>query len=102
MDDCSAQLERWARTAVELLADHPKVFLHEPCPRCGARHAYHDSGGEQVRSWALKVSETGCVCLACGAFWGPERFGLLARLLGCDGVLTTTSVCARRRGCARR
>lgn len=65
------------------------VSLHVPCPRCGEKFAYHRDGtGERVRVHALRVSETGCRCLECQAYWPPERFGLLARLLGCDGVLS--------------
>jgi hypothetical protein len=37
-----------------------------------------------VRVRALRVSETGCKCSACGAFWPPERFEWLARLRGCE------------------
>ncbi len=86
IDDYRAQLERWVLTAAELLAEHPRVFLHVACPRCGARTAYRtDSGGEQVRSWALRVSENGCKCSACGAFWPSDRFEWLAWLLGCEG-----------------
>ncbi|MGZ3303989.1 MAG: DUF7340 domain-containing protein [Isosphaeraceae bacterium] len=29
------------------------------------------------------MSETGCTCLGCGAFWEPSEFHWLARLLGC-------------------
>jgi hypothetical protein len=34
----------------------------------------------------LRVSESGCRCLACGASWGPDRFHWLARLLGCPAL----------------
>ena len=70
-------------------ADHPelRVFLREPCPRCGERWAVRrDSAGELVRVRVLKVSETGCKCQACGASWGPDRFEWLARLLGCPAL----------------
>jgi hypothetical protein len=33
---------------------------------------------------ALRVSETGCRCQACGASRGPELFDWLARLMGCQ------------------
>jgi hypothetical protein len=85
----TGRIERWVVVAAELLAETPRVFLETSCPRCEARHAYHrDSGGEVVRSRALKVSETGCVCQACGAFWPPDRFEWLARLLGCPALPT--------------
>ncbi|HEX9176001.1 MAG TPA: hypothetical protein VF874_07870 [Mycobacterium sp.] len=84
LDDYSGQLQRWTLTAAELLAESPRVFLHVPCPRCGERFAYRrDSAGELVRVRALRVSESGCKCSACGAFWPPDRFEWLARLLGC-------------------
>lgn len=71
-----ARLERWSFTAEELLGEHPSVALELACPRCEARFAYRRSNGwgDQVRVWALKLSADGCTCLACGAFWEPERF----------------------------
>lgn len=59
-----------------------------PCPRCEMSFAYRrDGAGDPVRVRALRVSETGCTCLACGAFFEPERFEWLARLIGCDPVI---------------
>jgi len=52
-------------------------------PSCGARFVYRQGAGESVRSWALRVSEDGCECSGCRAFWPPEEFHWLARLLGC-------------------
>ena len=84
IDGYCGQIERWTLAGTELLAETPKVFLRQACPRCGERHAYRSDGaGELGRGWALRVSETGATCGACGAFWGPERFEWLARLLGC-------------------
>jgi hypothetical protein len=84
LDDYSGRLEGWAASAVELLDETPVVALEVPCPSCGASFAYRRGGaGDQVRTRALRVSEAGCACRACGAFWGPERFEWLARLLGC-------------------
>ncbi len=83
------ELLRWTQAATELLTPTPRVFLPMPCPRCSAAVAYHRSGtGERVRTRALQVSETGCQCLACGAFWEPERFEWLARLLECPKEAT--------------
>ena len=83
----SDQIERWAVAVGELLELTPRVYLPTPCPRCGAAFAYRrDDGGERRRTRALRVSETGCTCLACGSFWGPERFEWLARLLGCPAL----------------
>ncbi len=87
IDGYCAQLQRWAIGAAELLGPEPRVYLREPCPRCGARYAYRDGGtGERVRAPALKVSETGCGCGACGASWEPTEFHWLARLLGCPAL----------------
>ncbi len=33
---------------------------------------------------ALRVSEDGARCEACWAFWSPNQFHWLARLLGCE------------------
>jgi hypothetical protein len=87
IDRYTGHLQHWSLTGTELLGAAPRVFLRVPCPQCGAQFAYraHD-GGEQVRVRALRVSETGCQCAACGAFWGPELFEWLARLTGCDPV----------------
>ncbi len=84
IDDYCGQLERWTLAATELLAESIRVFLQEPCPRCGQRFTYRrDSAGESVRVRTLRVSETGCKCQGCGAFWEPTQFEWLARLLGC-------------------
>jgi hypothetical protein len=87
IDQHCGQVERWVLAAAELLAAEPRVYLHARCPRCAAADAYHrDGAGERVRTRALRVSESGCRCLACGASWGPERFHWLARLLGCPAL----------------
>ncbi|MGB8503512.1 DUF7340 domain-containing protein [Mycobacterium sp.] len=79
------QLGRWALSAAELLGEQIRVFLQFPCPRCGESFAYRrDDMGEWVRTRTLKVSESGCKCLRCGAGWPPEKFEWLARLLGCE------------------
>jgi hypothetical protein len=87
LDGYTAYLEHWCLAGTELLGTAPRVFLHVPCPQCGTQFAYraHD-GGERVRVRALRVSETGCQCAACGAFWGPELFEWLARLMGCAAL----------------
>ena len=83
--DYGGQIERWTLAGAELLDAPAKVFLRQPCPRCGAGFTHRaDSAGETVNMRALKVSENGCTCLHCGAFWPPDRFEWLARLLGCD------------------
>lgn len=85
IDGYCGQIERWGVAAAELLGDRaPAVALRLPCPSCGEQFVYRRSGGgESVRSWALRVSETGCECSVCRAFWGPDQFEWLAKLLGC-------------------
>jgi hypothetical protein len=80
------QLERWCLTASGLITQHPRVFLEVPCPRCQARFAYRRRDGESVRTRALRLDEDGCGCGSCGAFWGPDRFAWLAKLLGCPAL----------------
>jgi hypothetical protein len=78
------RIERWAASAAELLDETLAVTLEVPCPSCAASFAYRrDGAGDRVRVRALRVSEAGCECQACKAFWGPEQFHWLARLLGC-------------------
>ena len=91
IDDYADDLQRWTLAATEILAPAVRVTLRQPCPSCGAGHAYRDSGGEQVRSRALRVTETGCKCLACGASWPAEKFEWLARLLGCEPLSEAAS-----------
>jgi hypothetical protein len=88
IDGYTAQLQRWVVAAAELLGPEPRVYLRQPCPSCGARHAYRRGGGagEHVRAPALRVSEIGCRCGACGASWDPDQFHWLARLLGCPAL----------------
>jgi hypothetical protein len=84
IDSYVDHLQHWSVAGTELLGAAPRVFLRVPCPQCGALFAYRrDSAGERVRTRALRVSEAGCKCGACGAFWGPEMFDWLARLMGC-------------------
>jgi hypothetical protein len=69
---------------------HIKTVAAE-CPSCGLRWHYRFKDGERVRQPALQiVAETGCSCVACGAFWSPDRYLFLCKLLGFDvpaGVL---------------
>ncbi|MCH9735647.1 MAG: hypothetical protein K0U78_14045 [Actinomycetia bacterium] len=86
MDAISGQLERCVVETSQLLGDEVMVvWLRMPCPSCGSRLSYRrSSGGEPVRSDALRVSEDGCDCLVCRATWSPDQFPWLARLLGCE------------------
>ncbi|TVT52128.1 hypothetical protein FNH05_13390 [Amycolatopsis rhizosphaerae] len=58
------------------------------CPMCHARMIGRtDASGERVQTPALVVDmAAGCVCLACGETWAPERFEELAAAI--DGSTT--------------
>ncbi len=89
LDGISATVEAWTLKAVELLGDKsPEVALRLPCPSCGSRFVYRNHNGENVRSWALRVSEDGARCLApkCEATWPSDQLEWLARLLGCPAL----------------
>jgi hypothetical protein len=85
LSDYCAAIERWFVAAAELLGDRATaVALRLPCPSCGEHFVYRGHGGSEspVRSWALRVTESGCECQACRAFWEPQEFEWLAKLLG--------------------
>ncbi|MGE5697104.1 MAG: hypothetical protein ACM4D3_18300 [Candidatus Sericytochromatia bacterium] len=87
IDEYCGQLERWVLAGTDLLDPAPVVHVRQTCPRCGARFAHRrDGAGELVNVRALRVSENGCTCSACGAFWPPEQFHWLAQLLGCEAL----------------
>jgi hypothetical protein len=82
---CGA-IEKWVIATAELLGDRQvAVALRLPCPSCGEQFVYRHNGSESpVRSWALRVSEDGCECQVCRAYWPPQEFHWLAKLLGCE------------------
>ena len=89
IDGYTGRVESWTPEAVEVLGDKPpEVALRLPCPvaDCGKRFVYRLSAGERVRSSALRVSESGARCLACGATWPVDRLEFLAKLLGCPAL----------------
>jgi len=84
LDDYSTALEAWTISAAELIGDRPaEIALRLPCPACSRKYVYRLSSGENVRSWALRVSEDGARCQHCHAAWTPGQFEWLARVLGC-------------------
>ena len=91
--DMSRRVDGWCESIMQLLDPDSRKFIEgAACPSCGKRIVYRrDSAGEQVRQPALKVIVSqGCTCQACGAFWAPDRFLFLGRLLGYElpeGVL---------------
>ena len=83
LDGYCHTIERWVIAAAELLGDRQVAVTLRGlrCPSCGAGVVYR--GAEDIRGWALRVTEAGCECQACRAFWPPAEFHWLARLLGC-------------------
>lgn len=87
------QVDSWCESILNLLDPEDRKFVEgASCPACSKSLVYRrDSAGEMVRQPALKiVVSQGCTCQACGAFWAPEKFLFLGRLLGYDvpeGVL---------------
>jgi hypothetical protein len=87
LEGYSTQVEKWLIGAGELLGDRQvAVALRLPCPSCGERFVHRRSGDEWVRVWSLKVTEEGCECQGCRAFWPPNQFEWLAKLLGCAAL----------------
>lgn len=96
LDDYSGRIGAWVLAGTELLAETPKVFLRQPCPRCGARFTHRrDDAHELVRVRALKVSESGCRCLACGT---PGRRRNFTGWQGCWAVIRCRRPLFRRAG----
>lgn len=80
-------ISKWITKAETLLDGERRFDLVASCPACGEAHSLRrDSAGELVRQPALQVSAQGCVCLSCEAYWGPERFLMLAAALGCNDI----------------
>lgn len=83
IDQISAACEEWAKDITALLYPEPKWTLPTPCPACNSAVVYRkDSGGERVRQPALQIGPQGCFCANCKAYWGPDKFMWLSKLLG--------------------
>lgn len=85
-------VEHWCESILHLLNPDASKYITAACPQCERQTVHRkDSAGEVVRQPALKlVANQGCTCQACGAFWAPDRYLFLCRLLGFelpDGVL---------------
>lgn len=84
-------LKTWVERITSLLANTHVKHLPAACPACGKKTVYRrDNAGDLVRQPALQITTQGCVCQHCRTVWGPERFMLLAKVLGYDlppGVL---------------
>jgi hypothetical protein len=72
------QLQLWAHAIRALLDPPQRLHIAAPCPRCGERVVWRESGGELVQVPVLQIdSENGCVCLACNHQWPPGKLGHL-------------------------
>lgn len=85
-------VDGWCESITNLLDPQSCKFISAACPSCGRETIYRkDSGGEVVRQPALKLEiNVGCQCQHCKAFWAPDRYLFLCRLLGFElpeGVL---------------
>lgn len=77
------QLQAFVVSIRALLDPQHVKHLTVPCPACNATHVYRMVAGEKVRQPALQlVAETGCTCQACKAFWSPQHYLLLCKVLG--------------------
>ncbi len=89
----ASQVSRWCDSIDKLLEpEHVKHIADAACPSCNKKHFYRkDSAGDTVRQPTLQIiTSQGCECVACGAYWGPEKYLFLCKLLGFDmpdGVL---------------
>lgn len=87
----SSQVRLWCEQITALLWPESRKDVAAACPACGRAVVWRRRDGEVVRESALRlVAATGCECQACGAFWAPEKFLFLSRLLGFElpeGVL---------------
>ena len=85
LDRHTADLQRWTAAIGSLLEPAHVKTVSAPCPACQATHVYRMKAGEQVRQPALQIiAADGCTCLACKTHWPPERYMLLAKIIGLD------------------
>ena len=79
----AVEIQSWRASIRALVEPEHVKTISAPCPSCGRRWHYRQNAGETVRVPTLQlVTETGCRCLSCQAFWPPEKFLFLCRLLG--------------------
>jgi hypothetical protein len=76
-------LTNWTERIQALLDPEHIKHIDAKCPACGTKTIYrNDSTGERIRQPALQlITDLGCTCNACGAFWAPPYYMHLCRLL---------------------
>ena len=75
----------WARDIDELLHPPRRMSLAGGLPGVQRNHGVPHRCGRRPRTRAGPAKSTlkrGCICLACKASWGPERFLFLCEVLG--------------------
>ncbi len=79
------EIQSWTLSIRALLEPESVKQVTVACPSCGTRWVYRNHAGEQVRQSALQiVTDTGCKCLECRAFWPPSSYLWLCRLIGLE------------------
>lgn len=81
--EAAEEIAAWVLSIRALIEPERVKHISAPCPACGRRWSYRQSAGELIRTPALAlVTESGCRCLECRAFWPPDRYLFLCKLLG--------------------
>lgn len=77
------KVDRWARTAEQLLDARSRFPVEAPCPECGVERVTvtTDDGTPGTRP-ALAVSTVGARCDACETWWGRDQLFALAEQIG--------------------
>lgn len=85
ISDIAAETHSFVAAIRALLEPAHVKEIAAPCPSCNRRWHYRQHAGEQIRTAALQVvADVGCTCHRCKAFWPPERYWFLMRLLGLE------------------
>ena len=84
VNDIARRVDGWCESVIHLLDPESVKYIKGPCPSCNRETVYRrDSAGETVRQPALKlVISVGCSCQACDAYWAPDQYLFLCKLLG--------------------
>ena len=77
------EITSWCNAIREMLTPQRKWTLPAACPACGTKTVYRkNSADEVVRKPALTIGPGGCECQHCRAYWGPDKFVFLSKVLG--------------------